>query len=152
MLDHEKRWRASINSSSYQWALGRSNQGSFVPLCVSLCRWYLFPLCSALLCCQHLPSSPLCLWFWHAVRDCMWWFSVCCKALEHQWNKHECHSHSSPPRYHHTQLCGHLCCHVLCSLACHTTYNHKLSHGNLTLSQLLLQNMRRGGVQGLATE
>lgn len=48
-------------------ALGRSNQGSFVPSCVSLCRWYLFPLCSASLCFQHLPFSPLCLWFWRTV-------------------------------------------------------------------------------------
>lgn len=59
VLDQEEGWRPSINSSSYQWALGRSNQGGFVPLCVSLCRRYHFPLCGALLCRWHLPCSLL---------------------------------------------------------------------------------------------
>lgn len=83
-LYQEERWRASINLSSYQWAWSRSNQDSFVPLCVSLCRCYHFSLCSSLLCLQHLPLSPLLrLWFWHVVLS----LSLSRKALQHQWNK-----------------------------------------------------------------
>lgn len=80
MLDHEERWKASISSSSYQWVLARSNQGGFVPLCVSLCRWYRFSLCSALLCCQHLLLRFF-LDFDMLFPDCLWRCSV-------HWKKH----------------------------------------------------------------
>lgn len=52
---HGEKWRPSINISSYQWVLGKSNQGGFVPLLVGLCRRYHFPLWSALL--YHLNST-----------------------------------------------------------------------------------------------
>lgn len=62
MLDHGERWRACINLSSYQKALGRSSEGGFVLLCVSLCKCYHFSSGRALLCRQRLPFSPqLCL-------------------------------------------------------------------------------------------
>ncbi len=98
MLDHEERWRASISLSSYQWALGRSNEGDFVVPRVSLRRWYHFPLCSALLCLHFSPL--LCLWFWHAVpwlqcteSDCNISgtnMSVTVTATLHATNIHKC--------------------------------------------------------------
>lgn len=104
-LDHEERWRASINFSSYQWALGRSNQDGFVPLCVSLCRCYHFSLCRALLCLQSFPlSPPLCLWFLACrsvtVCDDIQWTANHCNIS----GTDECHSDSNPPCCRHTQL------------------------------------------------
>lgn len=130
MLDQEERWRASINSSSYQWALGRSNQGGFVPLCVSLCRRYHFPLCAALLCRWHLPCSPpLCLWFWHAV---MLLFVVMFSAVEIAAASGE----QTPVS--HQLLTLSICTvrmHRYVLLARHVTNDHKFSHGILTISQ-----------------
>lgn len=105
MLDHEERWRASIDLSSYHTALGRSNQGGFVPLCVSLCRWYHFVLCSALLCRQRLPSTLL--WFERAVP----WLSAamfsanCCNISGTNVSTPVT---ANPPRYQHTQLHGYM--------------------------------------------
>ena len=61
--DHEERWRASINSSSYQWP--EEIRAALCPCVSAWCRWYRFPPCCALLCRQHLPFTPpprLSLW------------------------------------------------------------------------------------------
>lgn len=132
MLDQEERWRPSINSSSYQWALGRSNQGGFVPLCVSLCWRYHFPLCGALLCHWHLPcSSPLCLWFWHAV---MLLFVVMFSAMEITAASVE-QTPVSQSQYLLTLSICTLLMHRYVLLARHVTNDHKFSHGILTVSQ-----------------
>lgn len=142
MLDQEERWRASINSSSYQWALGRSNQGGFVPLCVSLCRRYHFPLCAALLCRWHLPCSPpLCLWFWHAV---MLLFVVMFSAVEIAAASGEQTPAPDTINMHsaHASIC-------VAGTPCNKWSQVLARHPhNFPMKQ---ENMRRGGVQGLAT-
>lgn len=75
MLDYEERWRASINLSSYQRVLCRSNQDGFVPLCVIFCRWHHFPLCSSYLCfVSSTFPSPLPCWVFDSgmlSHDCL---------------------------------------------------------------------------------
>lgn len=147
MLDHEERWRASINSSSYQWALGRSNQGGFVPLCVSLHRRYHFPLCGSLLCRRHLPYSvPLSFWFWHAVML----FVVMFRAVKITAALVE----QTPVSQSQQLLTLSICTASICVVMLAGTPCNKRS---LVLSRqphnfpTKQENLRRGGVQGLAT-
>lgn len=133
ILDREERWRASTNSSSYQWALGRSNQGGCVPLCVRLCRHY---RALVSVCCHRLPHSPpvsLILF------GCP--MTVCC---DDQFTENHCSisgTNVNVTAAIHTnqytqRTCFDICCHVSCSLARQVTNNHKFSHGIRTISPL----------------
>ena len=136
MLDHEERWRAYINLTSYQRVLGRGSQGGFVPHVCQPVQMVSFSIvwCFALSTVSSLSCPLLCYVFDFAMLSCDFLsrstgnhsnmsgtnLSVTVTATLLATNIHSCMD---------------ICCHVLCFLTRPATNNHKLSHGNLTVFQ-----------------